>query len=74
MNVSQRVQIARHGFESVTEHLAGRFDHYRDICARHGLEISRRGVIDASRQSADGADSSTTRWRRLLERTGGVRV
>ena len=74
MNVSQRVQIARHGFESVTESLAGQFEHYRDTCAKHGIKISRRAVIDAARQSEDGAESGTTRWRRILERTGGVRV
>ncbi len=67
MNVSQRVQIARHGFESVTHQLASDFDHYRDICARHGLEISRRGVIEELERSRQ-AESGTTRWRRILER------
>ncbi|MCZ4495675.1 MAG: Patatin [Thermoleophilia bacterium] len=67
MNVSQRVQIARHGFESVTKQLATDFDHYREICARHGWEISRRGVIEAF-DDQPVADSSTARWRRILER------
>ena len=72
MNVSQRVQIARHGFESVTESLASDFDEFRDTCARHGIKISRRGVIQAMRQSAPGAESGTTRWRRILERGGAA--
>lgn len=67
MNVSQRVQIARHGFESVTEHLADDFDNYREVCARHGIKISRRKVIEALSQ-ARIAESGTARWRRILER------
>lgn len=73
MNVSQRVQIARHGFESVTMQLASDFDHYRETCARHGIEISRRGVIEAL--AADyRSESSTTRWRRILERGAELRA
>jgi predicted acylesterase/phospholipase RssA len=73
MNVSQRVQIARHGFESVTMQLASDFDHYRDLCAKHGLTISRRGVIEAL--AADrNAESATTRWQRILERGAELRA
>jgi predicted acylesterase/phospholipase RssA len=73
MNVSQRVQIARHGFESVTMQLASDFDFYRDICARHGLEISRRGVIEALAEGRR-SESSTTRWKRILERGAELRA
>ncbi len=72
MNVSRRVQIARHGFESVTAQLATDFDHYREVCARHGLEISRRGVIEALGHDRR-SESSTTRWRRILERGAELR-
>lgn len=72
MNVSQRVQIAKHGFESVTMQLASDFDHYRDLCAKHGLEISRRGVIEALATDRR-AESSTTRWQRILERGAELR-
>ncbi len=68
MNVSQRVQIARHGFESVTMQLASDFDRYREICAKHGLKISRRGVIEALAEDEARSESGTTRWRRILER------
>ncbi|MBC7644191.1 MAG: patatin-like phospholipase family protein [Thermoleophilia bacterium] len=67
MNVSQRVQLARHGFESVTEQLSTDFVHYREVCAKHGIEISRRGVIEAV-GGDQRAPSGTTRWRRILER------
>lgn len=68
MNVSQRVQIARHGFESVTGQLSSDFDKYRDICAKHGLQISRREVIEEMDRTS-AAPSTTTRWRRILERS-----
>ena len=67
MNVSQRVQLAKHGFESVTTQLSTDFEHYRDVCAKHGIEISRRGVIEAV-GGDERAPSGTTRWRRILER------
>ena len=73
MNVSQRVQIARHGFESVTTQLASDFDHYREVCARHGLTISRRGVIEALAEAGDEL-STTTRWRRILDRDADARL
>jgi hypothetical protein len=73
MNVSQRVQIARHGFESVTMQLSSDFDHYRDVCAKHGIEISRRGVIEAL-GAEQRSDSSTTRWKRILERGAELRA
>ena len=73
MNVSQRVQIARHGFESVTMQLASDFDHYREVCAKHGLDISRRGVIEAL-ASDRRSESTTTRWRRILERGAELRA
>lgn len=71
MNVSQRVQIARHGFESVTQQLSSEFDHYREVCAKHGFPISRRGVIEAL-EGARRGESGTSRWKRILERGSAV--
>ena len=39
-----RVDMARHGFESVTLKLAADYEHYREICERHGIEISATRV------------------------------
>src|SRR5438045_1141016 len=44
MNFSSRVDIARHGFQSVTLKLAEDYDHFREICERHGIEISATRV------------------------------
>ena len=71
MNFASRVEIARHGFESVTEHLAGEYDHYEEVCKRHGIEISEkrmRKVLD--KQHADSGHVSA--WRKILEGTTGA--
>jgi predicted acylesterase/phospholipase RssA len=67
MNISQRVQIARHGFESVSQELASDFDTYKEVCARHGINISRRAIIEELKATERPAESGTTRWRRMLE-------
>src|SRR5436190_5326047 len=44
MNFTKRVEIARHGFESVTLQLAKDYDRLRAVCAKHGTEISATRV------------------------------
>ena len=44
MSFTSRVEIARHGFESVTKQLAGEYDRYQEVAERHGLEISAKRV------------------------------
>ena len=71
MNFTSRVEIARHGFESVTQHLAGEYEHYREVAERHGLEISAkrvRKVGRALRRRAGGVSA----WRKILEGTTGA--
>ena len=46
MRYSERLEIARHGFESVTLDLAEVYHTYRETLARHGVPISRRLVIE----------------------------
>jgi predicted acylesterase/phospholipase RssA len=46
MRYSARVTIAQHGFESVTLGLADRYPELKATLARHGLEITRRFVIE----------------------------
>ena len=70
MNFASRVEIARHGFESVTQHLAGEYEHYREIAERHGLEISAKRV----RKVVDHFDEpeEVSAWRKILEGTTGA--
>ena len=44
MSFSSRIDIARHGFQSVTYHLLDEYERYSEIWARHGIEISERRV------------------------------
>lgn len=71
MHYASRVEIAKHGFESVTEHLAGEYDHYRKVAERHGLNISgerlRRVVAHF-----DEIEPGHSAWRRILEETTGA--
>jgi predicted acylesterase/phospholipase RssA len=71
MNYSSRIEIARHGFESVTLRLAQDYRHYKQICEKHGIEISARRVTKILRQ-ADEQRERTTAWRRILEQTTGA--
>jgi predicted acylesterase/phospholipase RssA len=40
MNFSSRVDIADHGFRSVTRQLVGEYDRFSEVAKRHGIEIS----------------------------------
>jgi predicted acylesterase/phospholipase RssA len=72
MNFTSRVEIARHGFESVTKHLAGEYEHYREICERHGLEISERRVKKVVEHFEVDEQEETSAWRKILEGTTGA--
>ena len=68
MNFTKRVDIARHGFESVTLQLAKDYDRLRAVCAKHGIEISatrvRKVIRHFSRERsarARGGGSSSRR-------------
>ena len=46
MRYSERLEIARHGFEAVTLDLAHDYQSYKEALARHGVPLSRRLVIE----------------------------
>jgi NTE family protein len=68
MNFTSRVEIARHGFESVTLHLAQDYPRFKQICARHGIEISAERVRKVVRHF-EAERESTRAWRKILEQT-----
>jgi NTE family protein len=71
MNFTKRVDIARHGFQSVTLKLAEDYDNFHTICERHGIEISATRVRKVVRHFA--AEQEKTRaWRKILEQTTGT--
>jgi NTE family protein len=69
MDYSRRLQIGRHGFESVTATLAKDYDRYKEIAERHGLEISERRVRRAVERASEEEPEQTSAWRRVLEQT-----
>ena len=71
MNFARRVDIARHGFESVTLQLAKDYDRLRTVCAKHGIEISATRVRKVIRHF-DQEKERTRAWRRILEQTTGA--
>jgi NTE family protein len=70
MNFASRVEIARHGFESVTQHLAGEYERYQEIAERHGLEISAKRVRKVVEHFDEPEEVSA--WRKILEGTTGA--
>ncbi|MFN8204725.1 MAG: patatin-like phospholipase family protein [Solirubrobacteraceae bacterium] len=72
MNFTARVDIARHGFETVTMKLAADYDRYREICERHGIDISATRVRKVIQHFATREEEKTRAWRKILEQTTGA--
>jgi predicted acylesterase/phospholipase RssA len=72
MDYSRRLDIGRHGFESVTATLAKDYERYQEIAERHGLEISGRRVSRAVERAAEEEPEQNSAWRRVLEQTTSV--
>jgi NTE family protein len=73
MNFTSRLAIARHGFQSVTYHLAKEYERYSEVSKRHGLDISAerlRKVVEHFDAAEAAPDSSA--WRKILEGTTGA--
>jgi predicted acylesterase/phospholipase RssA len=68
MNYTSRVDIARHGFQSVTLKLAHDYSRFKRICARHGIEISATRVRKVI-QHFEAEREKTRAWRKILEQT-----
>ena len=71
MNFTSRVEIARHGFQSVTKHLVGEYERYREICERHGIDISAKRVRKVV-EHFDAEQEEVSAWRKILEGTTGA--
>ena len=68
MDYKARLQIAKHGFESVTLRLARDYDRYKAIAERHGIDISARRIEHVLDQVERERDE-TPAWRRVFEQT-----
>jgi predicted acylesterase/phospholipase RssA len=71
LNYASRVEVARHGFHSVTVKLAKDYEQWREMAQRHGIQISATRVRKVVKHYA--AEKEKTRaWRRILEQTTGT--
>ena len=68
MDFTKRLDIARHGFESVTLRLAEDYDTYKEVLGRHGIEISHTRVQKVVKHVTREKEK-TRAWRRILEQT-----
>ncbi len=68
MNYTSRVDIARHGFQSVTLKLAHDYPRFKRVCARHGIEISATRVRKVVKHF-EAEREKTRAWRKILEQT-----
>jgi hypothetical protein len=68
LDYSARLEIAKHGFESVTLKLARDYDRYKAIAERHGIKISARRVRQVLEQEEFEREPQSA-WRRVLEQT-----
>jgi predicted acylesterase/phospholipase RssA len=68
MNYTSRIDIARHGFQSVTLKLANDYSRFKRICARHGIEISASRVRKVVKHF-EAEREPTRAWRKILEQT-----
>jgi len=72
LNYGSRLDVARHGFQSVTVKLAADYEQLREVCHRHGIEISATRVRKVVRHFAEEEPEKRRAWRRILEQTTGA--
>jgi hypothetical protein len=72
LHYGSRLEVARHGFQSVTVKLAADYDDLREVCQRHGIEISATRVRRVVEHFADQGQERTRAWRRILGQTTGA--
>lgn len=68
MSYTSRVDIARHGFQSVTLQLAHDYPKFKRVCARHGIDISATRVRKVVKHF-EAEREKTGAWRKILEQT-----
>lgn len=73
MDYSSRVEIASHGFRSVTMKLTEDYPRLKRVAARHGIEISATRVRKVVKHFAAEPEPAA-RWRKILEQTTGALV
>ncbi len=71
MNYSRRIDIASHGFETVTARLADDYSALKEVCEQHGIEISATRLKRVIRRVREQETSESSVWRRIFDQTTG---
>jgi NTE family protein len=69
LDYRSRLEVARHGFQSVTVKLAADYEELREVAGRHGIEISATRVRKVVRHFEAQRGEKARAWRRILEQT-----
>jgi NTE family protein len=69
LDYRSRLDVARHGFQSVTVKLAADYEELREVVGRHGIEISATRVRKVVRHFEAQKGEKARAWRRILEQT-----
>ncbi len=72
LDYRSRLEVARHGFQSVTVKLAADYEEIRETCARHGIKLSATRVRKVVRHFEAEKGEKSRAWRRILEQTTGA--
>jgi NTE family protein len=72
LNYRSRLDVARHGFQSVTVKLAADYEELREVAGRHGIKLSATRVRKVVRHFEAEKGEKSRAWRRILEQTTGA--
>jgi predicted acylesterase/phospholipase RssA len=72
LNYRSRLEVARHGFQSVTVKLAADYEEWREVAERHGIKLSATRVRKVVRHFEAEKGEKSRAWRRILEQTTGA--
>ncbi len=71
MDYSHRLDIAKHGFETITAKLASDYTSFTDVAEKHGIEISATRLRKVMRGVREQESSDASVWRRIFDQTTG---
>ncbi len=71
MNYSRRIEIASHGFETVTARLADDYASLKEVAEQHGIQISASRLKRVIRRVREQESSESSVWRRIFDQTTG---
>ena len=71
MDYSRRLEVAAHGFETITRRLADNYDEFSQVTERHGLEISATRLKKVIRTVKEQEPTEASVWRRIFDQTTG---